>query len=419
MTLTNPFPNGVLPPSGNTLGALAGVNTNIAFVDQNRTAPRVQQYSVDLQRELPGAQAITISYVGSRGDHLGLGGTVDVGVNINQLDPKYLALGSALTQSVPNPFFGVAAAGSLSTATTVPRYRLLLPYPQFNQVSDRQVTEGISRYNAGIIEWSKRLTSGWGGRVSYTYSVLKDNQFGETNFYSLVSPGFPQNNYNYMSNMPACSGNNNAACYNPMAEYGNSMLDVPHRLIVAPMVALPFGKGKRWGSQSAMADRLAGGWSLSAIWNLQSGFPINVQQADNTGGAMQGYAQRPNLSGTDPNASGSYADRLASADHPTATWINPAAFTLAPAFTFGNAPRTITSVRSPMQDNVDMSIIKSVRFSGAKSAQIKLEVLNLFNRVTMRGNTISNTFLPGSNFEQWNQQSGFQRLLQVMVRFNF
>jgi hypothetical protein len=297
---------------------------------------------------------------------------------------------------------------------------LLLPYPQFNQVSDRQVTEGISRFNAGIVEWSKRVTHGWGGRVSYTYSILKDNQFGETNFYSRDS-GLPLNNYNYISSAPACAGNNLAACYNPLAEYGYSMLDVPHRLIVAPTFELPFGKGKKWGSQSQMADLLAGGWQVSAIWNFQSGFPINLQQGDNLSGTMLGsYAQRPNIvSGVDPNTSGTYADRLSSADHPTATWVNPAAFSLAPAFTYGNAPRTLTSVRTPSQDNVDMSIIKSVRFGGSKSAQLKLEVLNVFNRVTMRGNTTSDTFLPGSNFEQWNQQSGFQRLLQVMVRFNF
>ena len=50
----------------------------------------MQQYSVDLQRELPGAMAVTVSYIGARGDHLPLGGTVDTVVNINQLDPKYL-----------------------------------------------------------------------------------------------------------------------------------------------------------------------------------------------------------------------------------------------------------------------------------------------------------------------------------------
>ena len=38
--------------------------------------------------------AVTVSYIGARGDHLPLGGIGDTAVNINQLDPKYLALGS-------------------------------------------------------------------------------------------------------------------------------------------------------------------------------------------------------------------------------------------------------------------------------------------------------------------------------------
>src|SRR5262245_39642920 len=47
VTLDNPFPNGVVRPSGSSRGALSGVGTTISFVDQNRKAPRVQQYSVD------------------------------------------------------------------------------------------------------------------------------------------------------------------------------------------------------------------------------------------------------------------------------------------------------------------------------------------------------------------------------------
>ena len=74
VTLTNPFPNGCSQPSGNSRGALTGVGSDISFVDQNRTAPRVQQYSVDLQRELRRRMAMTVSYIGARGDHLPLGG---------------------------------------------------------------------------------------------------------------------------------------------------------------------------------------------------------------------------------------------------------------------------------------------------------------------------------------------------------
>src|SRR5439155_21750868 len=69
VTLTNPFPNGLLPPTGNSLGLISGAGTSIAFVDQNRTAPRVQQYSVDFQRGLVADMAITATHTGARGAH--------------------------------------------------------------------------------------------------------------------------------------------------------------------------------------------------------------------------------------------------------------------------------------------------------------------------------------------------------------
>jgi hypothetical protein len=405
-SITNPFPNGLVQPSGNTRGTLTGVGGNISYVDQNSTAPRVQQYSVDIQRELPGSQAISFGYSGSRGDHLGLGGSNDVPVNINQLDPKYMTLGTRLNDLLPNPFFGNANAGPFATRATLSRAQLLRPNPQFGDINARHVLEGKSRYNAAVIEWTKRVTRGWGGRVSYTYSVLKDNLIGETNFYS--AGGFnPLNNYNYIQG---------SSYYNPDADYTYSLLDVPHRVIIAPVVELPFGRGKKWGGNSSAAEWILGGWTLSAAINLQQGFPLSVQQSDNTG--TFAAVQRPNLvPGVDLATPGSYEDRLASADHPTATWINFAAFTPAPAFTYGNAPRTITDVRSPNQYNVDGVFIKNLRF-GTKTAQVKVEMLNLLNRVNVRAlqgrNTVGN-----SNFGQTNTQAGFQRITQLMFRFSF
>jgi trimeric autotransporter adhesin len=415
VSLTNPFPNGLVQPLGNSLKTLTGVGTNIAYIDQNGTAPRVQQYSLDFQRELSGGQSVTISYVGARGDHLGLGGTSDTGVNINQLDPKYLGLGAALNTQLPNPFFGNANAGPFATSPTLSRGQLLRPYPQFGNVIANHVTEGKNRYNAVVAEWSKRATNGWGGRFSYTYSRLKDNQVGEGNFYSGPN-GLSNvlNSYNYMSSMPACTTTNYAACYNPDVDYGVGLLDVPHRLILAPIVELPFGRGKRWGANSSAAEWIAGGWTLSAAINIQSGFPLQVTQADNTG--LFGGLQRPNLvSGVPLATSGSFEDRLASADHPTATWWNPAAFAAAPAFTFGNAPSTITDLRSPVQANVDGVFIKNLRF-GTQTAQIKIEMLNLMNRVNVRANR---TTFGNSNFGQIGVQAGFMRITQVMFRYSF
>ena len=53
VSLSNPFPAGSVQPSGNTLGLLTGAGGDIYFVDPNKGAPRVQQYSADFQRELP------------------------------------------------------------------------------------------------------------------------------------------------------------------------------------------------------------------------------------------------------------------------------------------------------------------------------------------------------------------------------
>src|SRR5262245_50000024 len=415
ISLTNPFPNGLVQPRVNSQGPLSGVGTNIAYVDQNSTAPRVQQYSVDFQRELAGNQAILVSYVGARGDHLGLGGSNDAAVNINQLDPKYLALGSALTQSVPNPFFGNPNAGPYANLATISRQQLLRPYPQFGNILAGHVTEGKSLYNAAVIEWTKRMSHGIGGRVSYTYSNLKDNQVGEGNFYSAGGTN-PLNNYNYLASFPACTTTNFAACYNPDADYGTSLLDVPHRVIIAPMVELPFGRGKMWGSNSGVVDWIAGGWTVVAAINVQSGFPLSVVQADNTG--LLGNVQRPNIvPGVGLGTAGRDEDRLASADHPTATWINTAAFTPAPNFTFGNAPRTITDERSPGQFNVDGVFSKNFRF-GTKSAQLKIEMLNMLNRVNVRALQARNT-IGNSNFGTIGAQAGFMRITQMMFRFSF
>jgi hypothetical protein len=419
VTLDNPFPTGVVQPSGNSKAALSGVGTTISYVDQNRKAPRVQQYSIDIQFQLPENMAISIGYVGSRSDHLGLGGSADTPVNINQVDPKYLALGSALSQSVPNPFFGrpELAGTGLGTSATIARQQLLRPYPQFLNINARQVTEGFSRYNAGVVEFTKRVSNGWGGRVSYTYSGLMDNQVGETNFYSLVSPGLPLNNFNYIASMPHCAAGAQytSACYDPRAEYGRGMLDVPHRLIIAPLFELPFGQNRRWVNNSKTADWIVGGWSISMVANLQSGFPTNVQQTDNTN--LLGGAQRPNLSGQPIATPGNYEDRLASADHPSATWISAAGFTLAPAGTFGTAPRTITSARSPQQKNVDAVFMKNFRVGEGKSAQVKVEMLNLLNRVEVT--TASSNNVTSSTFEQINNQAGFMRITQIMFRYSF
>jgi trimeric autotransporter adhesin len=345
---------------------------------------------------------------------------VDSAININQLDPKYLALGSAvLNSTVPNPFFGIAAAGPFASQATLTRGQLLRPFPQFSNVLMLQVTEGVNRYNAGVVELTKRMSHGWAARVSYTYSRLMDNQFGESNFYSTRNSN-PMNTYNYDTALPACQAGMarldeyNAKCFDPLVDYAVGILDVPHRFIASPILELPFGRNHRIG-RSEMGNLLAGGWSVSAVITLQSGFPIGVSQSNSTSNLL-GNGQRPNLSGTDPATSGDFGSRLASADHPTAAWVNSAAFTTAPAGTWGNAPRTITDVRTPPIINTDLAAQKNFTL-GTHQAQFKVEIFNVFNRPQLAG--FASLTQGSGSFGQINSQGGFMRMTQLSFRYSF
>ncbi len=147
---------------------------------------------------------------------------------------------------------------------------------------------------------------------------------------------------------------------------------------------------------------------------IQSGFPIGVQQSDNTGtfgGAQRPERRRGCRPGDDRVTGPTGSPRRIT---PPATWLNPAAFTTAPANTFGNAPRTITDVRTPPQQNVDLSISKNFRLGGTRYAQFRIEVVNLLNRVTTSG--IATTAGSGT-FGQISGQSGFMRLTQFSFRY--
>jgi len=388
-TIDNPFPNGLLQPVGNTLGLLTGVGGRVDFVSQDRTSQRTQQFSIDLQHELPAHMAVSLAYAGNRGDHLHLGGSGVALVNINQLDPKYLSLGAALQQQVPNPFFGISQAGAFATQPTLARGQLMRPFPQFGDVMETQVTEGRSRYHAVTAKLERRLSSGWGGRFSYIWSRLNDNQFAETNFFSsLNNGGLPLNGYDLE------------------AEYARSLLDTPHAVIFAPIVQLPFGQGQRWLT-GRLGNALLGGWTISSITEFRSGFPMNIaQNTDNTGSF--GGTQRPNLvPDVDPGTSGSTIDRLNG-------YLNPAAWTAAAPFTFGNAPRTDTRVRTPFRTNVDVVFAKDVGLFRSFKGEFRIEMLNLTN--TPKFAAGPDARFGRATFGAITQQAGFMRIAQLTFR---
>ena len=397
--LSNPFPNGLLDPSGNSLGLLTGIGGEVNTIDQHKGAPRVQQLSADVQYELTDSIAVSVGYAHARGDDLSLGGTNDAIVNINQIRPEVAAnyTPAQLLEPVPNPFFGLTQFGAFSRSATIARGQLLRPFPQFGNVNIRQVTEGRSRYNAVILKLDKRVNNGWGGRFNYTWSNLKDNQYGESNYYQSNRTGAPQDNYNLE------------------AEYATSLLDMPHRFVLTPIVELPFGQGKKWGT-GPVADAIIGGWAFSATVMLESGFPQPTRYSQSTTqNALGNFGNgelRPNATDGDPNTSGSWEDRVTSSN----PWADRDGYVQPAVGQFGTMERTDTRIRSPFRKNLDFAFNKSFRTGGNTHAELRVEVLNATNTPKF---TAYEVRLDQPNYGLITSQAGFSRITQVMLRFSF
>lgn len=389
-TLSSPFPGGISQPVGNTRGLLQQAGGTVHFIDQHKKPGRVQQFSVDVQRELPWSLTASIGYVGSRSDRLNVGGTGDATVNLNQLPVDALALGPALQETVPNPFFGLADAGAFGRQATIARGQLMRPFPQFGDVLAHQVSDGRARYNAAVFKLERRLRDGFGFRASYTYSRAMDNIYGESNYYA-ARTATPLDNYNLD------------------AEYTLAINDIPHRFLFSPTFDLPFGQGRRWANRAGpVLDALIGGWSVTGIVTWQSGFPAAIVQSNNNAGTLGG-TQRPNI--VDLSLLAMDGDQSARVDG----WFNPAALAQAAPFTLGDLPRTI-DVRGPGQFNLDAGISKVVQVTGRVRAMVRFEFINATNTPKFLSPNMS---FGSAAFGRITGQAGFPRQLQMMVRLSW
>ena len=138
--------------------------------------PRVHQFSVGVQRELPSRSVLEVSYVGSRSQELNVSQNLDV-VSMAQLlqyganaSPNLTDTCSTTSALCPyaNPFYGLLPAGPGLATTT--RQQLLLPYPQFTGVTENNIPMGKSWYNSLQVRFDKRLSHGLNLLVSYTHA---------------------------------------------------------------------------------------------------------------------------------------------------------------------------------------------------------------------------------------------------------
>ena len=164
VTLSNPYPGGILQPSGSSLGLGTLVGQSIAFGSRDRKIPYVHQFSAGFQQLLPWNAVLDVSYVGSRTHDL------QVSRNINALDPSYLALGTGLTTQVANPFAGLLPQAPSLNGATINRQQLLLPFPQFQTITENDLSIGYSSYDSLQVKIEKRFAHHFHAIFSYTWA---------------------------------------------------------------------------------------------------------------------------------------------------------------------------------------------------------------------------------------------------------
>ncbi len=347
--LRNPFPTGFVYATGSSLGLATDLGQSVVAMARHRSTSYAEQWNLDLQHTFFKNLLFDLAYAGSHGVHLYGDYTA------NQLPDHYLGLGSQLNAQVANPFFGKITTGGLS-GSTVAQSQLLVPYPQFTGVTLGDGSSyGASVYNALELKVERRFSDGASILGSYTWSKLMDN-VGPT------TTGFPGGSF---------AGGGIQDWDNLPAEWSLATFDTPNYLAVNGIYDLPFGKGRRWFHENSFANYLIGGWQVNGIGTVLSGTPQQVFMAANTL-FNYGGTQRANWNGRNPIPNTPIKKRLNQ-------YFNTGAFSAPGAFTYGNSPRTLGSLRAPGLVNLDLSGVKNTELLEGLTLQFRAEAFNLFN----------------------------------------
>lgn len=371
-SLTNPFPT-LLQPTGNMSGAAQGNGSSVTVIDQNRRNPVVQQYSFDIEQQLPMGIALQMGYVGSKGRNLlpGNGTTYNIdqvnlaaipyGVGACPANRANLSTVAFLNTSSVNPYAGHGGTGVIGAAK-VSNSQLCRPFPSFSSVNV-QSSSSRSLYNALNLKGVRRFSHGLTVVTTYTWSQNFDSSFGQGSNLDIGNNG-PQNTFNING---------------PGGEYARAINNIPQRFTFGGTATLPFGRGMTFlNTDNKFINLAIAGWSANMTFVAQSGGPVPIQQQNNNNSSFSNAVQRPNLiPGMNPCTQGSVQSRLGTANG-RQPYLNESAFVEAPAGTFGNTPRTLGGCSAPGMRNADISVFKEFQAERIHF-RFQAEALNAFN----------------------------------------
>jgi hypothetical protein len=396
VTLSNPFPAGLPKPNSatpvNNGSYQLGTNSNIVLRDQ--PPEYIQEWNFAVSRQLAKTSVITLTYNGSRGVHLPI-----PSLELNQINPLYLAGGgSALTQLVPNPYFGKISGGLLSQAM-IPQEQLFKPFPTFaspttanafgSSLNYSRPPVGDSIYHATTVQFERRFSRGLSINLHYTFSKLIDVG-GVGNGAAFTDPSALRD------------------IYNTRLERSLGSFDVPHRFIAVYTIDVPFGRVKAF-------KRILSGWQIVGFHTLQSGLPVNIGGPDLSRIAGASPSRASVVAGMKDSYPYDVSIANARAYNPscgcTLPWFNPAAFTTTPQFVIPNGPRFLPDVRGGFLRTWDVTLSKRIRITERVAFNLQGKAYNVLNQVTFAGPSVIT--VNSANFGSAGGVSSSPRYLEV------
>jgi Carboxypeptidase regulatory-like domain len=380
-TISLPFPNGIALPPGRSLGAqgtqqyLTQTVQSITEVDpEDHPNGYMQQWNLNIQRELPASFFISAAYVGAKGTHL-----ASYSQQIDQISDALLAQAAAqvnpslpnplenvtLLQPATNPFFINGQALALAGPTTTVG-QLLRPYPQYTSVELAGQGSYDSSYNSVQLTAQRRFANAGSLLVAYTNSKLISDTDTLTSWLEPSVGNIQDNN-------------------NLRGERSLSSQDVPQRLVISYVLDAPIGKGERFlPNVSGALDKLVSGWGVGGVTIFQRGFPLVFTNGQANGTTLFGGGSRPNvLPNCSASVGGSATSRLGNSNYPDSPrWFNTNCFAPPPDFTFGDESRVDPRLRAEGINNFDFAISKRTSFSSDErfGLEFRTEFFNIFNR---------------------------------------
>jgi len=323
--------------TGLTYTAPISVASITALSENNYKSPVTYQFSLGVERQFGRGTLLDVSYVGNQSRH--------------QFD--YQDINLPPTADLP----------ALINSTIA--YNTVLPYRGFGAINMGETGEN-AHYN-GLqtsirSQWGKDLTL----QGSYTFSKAVDpaESFGGDNT-NVFNP------------------------YNLHYDNGPSLVDATHIGVLSFVYDLPVFRS--YGNH--FTKTLLGGWELSGLWTIQSGFPlaITLGGAQGSNGLAIG-TNRPNFNGT------------VTYTKTAAQWFTTSGFSTPALGAWGNLAKG--AIRGPGRDNWNVSLFKSFLISEARDTRFELrfETFNTLNHTQFNniGTTFSDTAQFGMPVSAWD-----------------